>query len=363
VSPACPIVQITPAAGPSCPEALRPALRWATFALLLPLAASAAALPPDLPRRLVALAEADSALEAVQRARFESAARYSEQHDGASMLVLHRGQVAFERYAPGVLATTPHPLASGTKSFCGAIAAAAVEDGILAGFDELASDTLVEWKGDSRKSRITIRQLLSLTSGMRGGPNGRPPSYAEAIDFQTFASPGARFEYGPVPFQAFGEVMRRKLAPRGESVREYLERRILDPIGMDVAAWRSDRDGNINLPSGAVLTAREWAKFGEFMRRGGAASTAGGQTQVVRSELLAELLLPSSANPRYGMTFWLNPRGVDTDPEETLVAAAGVRLRGPSASPSPASKGTAAPWGRSPRRSTWPQGSASSGST
>ena len=112
-------------------------------------------------------------------------------------------------------------LASGTKSFAGVMLAAAIEDKLVSGFDEKVSDTITEWRSDPRKRRITVRQLLSLTGGVEVGPNGRPPAYSAAVGFPSRYEPGETFEYGPVPFQAFGELMRRKLAPRNESVAGY----------------------------------------------------------------------------------------------------------------------------------------------
>src|SRR5207249_4935391 len=74
-----------------------------------------------------------------------------------------------------------HRLASGTKSFSGAMLAAAVEDGLLK-LDEKVADTITEWKNDQRKSQITIRHLLSLTSGIFGGSTREfSPSYARAV--------------------------------------------------------------------------------------------------------------------------------------------------------------------------------------
>ncbi|MCY2973197.1 MAG: hypothetical protein NTW52_00865 [Planctomycetota bacterium] len=74
------------------------------------------------------------------------------------------------------------------------------------------------------------------------------------------AEPGMRFSYGPIPFQCFGELMRSKLEPQNEFVEAYLQRRVLDPIGMKVGNWRKDADGNINLPAGVFLTPREQGK-------------------------------------------------------------------------------------------------------
>ena len=95
--------------------------------------------------------------------------------------------------------------------------------------------------------------------------------------------------------------MRRKLEPNGESVEAYLHRRVLDPICIKVGFWRKDFDGNINLPAGAFLTPREWVKFGELVRLGGKWN----ETEIVPAAVVAECFKQSTAQPAYGMTWWL----------------------------------------------------------
>lgn len=243
---------------------------------------------------------AQAALAPEEAKRFQAAADYSRSQKGVAVLVMRKGEVVFEDYAPG-WAEKPHLLASGTKSFAGVMAACAVQDGLLS-LDEKVSDTLTEWKADERKAAVTIRQLLSLSSGIDGGDNGSVPSYQRAIALaEAKAAPGEKFSYGPIPFQCFGEVMRRKLAAKSESVEGYLRRRVLDPIGMKVGFWRKDVAGNLNRPAGAFLTAREWVKFGELVRLRGVWR---GES-VVAADALAECFRPSPGNPAYGLTFWL----------------------------------------------------------
>ncbi|MGH9947705.1 MAG: serine hydrolase domain-containing protein [Pyrinomonadaceae bacterium] len=232
---------------------------------------------------------------------FNAAAAYSSKFRGLSVLVMKGDKVVFEEYQNGHSSETPWMLASGTKSFSGAMLAAAIEDKIISGFDEKVSETITEWKSDPRRSGITIRQLLSLTSGIDAGSIGRPPSYSEAITFSSKFEPGEKFEYGPAPFQIFGELMRRKLAPKKESVLDYLKHRILDKIGLRVANWTL-QNGQPNLPSGAFLTAREWAKFGTLLKNGGKWHGK----QILDKKLLDQLYTGSKANPNYGVTFWLN---------------------------------------------------------
>ncbi|MGH9821086.1 MAG: serine hydrolase domain-containing protein, partial [Pyrinomonadaceae bacterium] len=199
-----------------------------------------------------------------------------------------------------------------TKSFSGVMLAAAIEDKIVSSFDEKVSDTITEWKSDEQKSRITLRQLLSLSSGIDAGKSGLTvPSYIEAINSPMKFEPGTHFQYGPVPYQTFGEFMTRKLKPRNETVMSYLKRRILDPIGLRVSGWQM-QNGEPLIPQGASLTAREWVKFGLFLKNGGKWNGK----QIVRKDLLDDLIISSKANPAYGITFWLNhpgkdPRGIE----------------------------------------------------
>lgn len=250
-----------------------------------------------------------------QLAKCEKAAKYLESCNGHAMLVYRGQDLVFERYLNGHTAEKPHVLASGTKSFCGAILCCAAEDGLLT-FDEKVADTITEWREHPRKSRITLRQLLSLTSGLDAGTIGGVPTYEKALQSEAKHEPGRRFEYGPVPFQIFGEVMRRKLKDKNEDALSYLQRRIFTPIGLKYGLWREGADKLPHLPSGAFITAREWAKFGLLIRDQGRWQGK----QIIPQARLEECFIGSKAGPSYGLTFWLgNGRAAPRD----LVMAAG----------------------------------------
>ncbi len=246
---------------------------------------------------------------------FKPAADYLSTCNGHALLVYRDGQLVFEDYLNGHRRDDPHRLASGTKSFVGVLAAMAVEDRLIK-LEERVASTLTEWQDDDRKKQITIRQLLTLTSGIAGGDVGDVPSYKDAVRLaEAKFPPGEKFQYGPVPFQCFGELLRRKLEPSKETVESYLQRRLLGPIGLKPSFWRKDAHGNPNLPSGAHLTAREWAKFGLFVLNKGAWEGK----QLVSEKLLAECFQGTKAHPTYGLTFWLNAS--DERPRDLVMAA------------------------------------------
>jgi CubicO group peptidase (beta-lactamase class C family) len=226
-----------------------------------------------------------------------AAIAYSNANDGISVLVLRDGRPICA--SPDI--TTPHELYSGTKSMVGLMAAVAVKDKLLT-LDELASDTLTEWRGDPTKSKITLRELLSMTSGQP--PRGQQfMGYQDSVNAPLTAAPGVKFQYGPTPLQTFGEIMRRKLAAGGRysNPRDFIERRILTPLGVQVGAWRNGPDGNPLMPEGLSLSAKEWVKIGEFVRAGG---KVGGKS-LVDPAAFAELFKGSAVNPAYGLTWWL----------------------------------------------------------
>ena len=264
----------------------------------------------------------------VTLAQCRGAAEYSADQNGYSFLVLHKGKPLFERYDQGWTPEAAHRLASGTKSFSGVLLALAVKDELLT-LDEPLSTILEEWKSDPRRAKITYRQLLSLTSGLHPGDNGKVPSYREAVESaKSQRPPGSAFAYGPLPYQVFGEALRRKLASRDDldfaDPLAYLESRVFAKIGLSYETWRRDVEGMPHLPSGASLAAPEWAKFGEFLRLEG---TWEGEPLVDRETLL-NCFEGSKANPGYGLTFWRIQPGAESTTDNAPGAEQAEASRG-----------------------------------
>jgi CubicO group peptidase (beta-lactamase class C family) len=233
----------------------------------------------------------------------EAALAYAERHTLHALLIEVNGEVVFEQYANGYDAEKPHALYSGTKSFWGVTAAAAHDDGLL-DLDETVAHTIPEWAADPRRARVTLRELLALTSGIGfGGLGAAVPVYERALETPIKDEPGEKFTYGGIPLQVFGAVLARKLSSRKLTPHEYLRQRLLDPIGVNVGSWRSLKDGTQPLPTGAFLAAREWCKYGGFILE---RAHHNGKALVSEASL-APCLRGSSANPRYGLGWWLAP--------------------------------------------------------
>jgi hypothetical protein len=148
--------------------------------------------------------------------------------------------------------------------------------------------------------------------------DGSTPTYAVAIQVPATHDPGTFWEYGSVPYQVFGEFMRRKLAPTYADPLAYLQARILAPIGAQYAGWTRGTDGMPHLPWGSQWVPRQWIKYGELVRRGGTWPPTG--QQVVAQELLDAAYHGSAIKPDYGMTWWLPPPGAPAKPCDTVMA-------------------------------------------
>ncbi|HLI95122.1 MAG TPA: serine hydrolase domain-containing protein [Candidatus Baltobacteraceae bacterium] len=211
----------------------------------------------------------------------EAAANYHERHKPQALILRCGNRTLFERYDGGFSAAGAHALYSGTKSFWGVTA-------VLAQRERLLSLDETVWQG------ATIRELLNLTAGVPfGGLGSAVPTYEKALASERRAAPGSRFTYGGIPLQIFGAIFSERLKPLHMTPHEYLHARVLDPNGIAVASWRTLKDGTQPLPTGASLTAENWARYGSYV------SQSAGE--------FAECFKGSLANPRYGLGWWLAP--------------------------------------------------------
>lgn len=253
----------------------------------------------------------------VTPATCEAAKTYNATTGGVALLVHVDGQTVCEDYRPAGSGTTPREAWSGTKSFWSFAAAAAIEDGIITSWDEIVADTITEWQPDPRKSRITVRHLLGLTSGLKpDSSTGEVPTYSQAIQEPALNDPGTVWAYGDVQYQAFGEFLRRKVAPSHADPLAYLDARILDRIGSQWSGWTYD-DGWPRLPHGSQWIAREWIKYGELVRNGGIWPATG--EHIVDQELL-DHSFHTTIKADYGLTWWLPLPGETGKPCDTVMA-------------------------------------------
>jgi CubicO group peptidase (beta-lactamase class C family) len=169
------------------------------------------------------------------------------------LLVARRGAIAFEWYAPNSGVDQPHGTASMAKALVGGTSLlVALSDGLIRP-DDLASQYIPGWSTDPRKSRITIRQLATHTSGIEDAeadslPHDQLPEWKGAFwkrvpDPFTVAlrqapvifEPGSRNAYSNPGMAALAYAVTASL--KGGDIRSLLKDRIFDPLGIPESAW------------------------------------------------------------------------------------------------------------------------------
>lgn len=244
-------------------------------------------------QRLNAVSSAPSAA-AIQAAR-----DYNLSVGGQTLIVMHNGVIVEESYGNGGAPDRTQLLASATKGFTGMLGAVAASEGLIDLDEAIAQRALTEWQGDSRKSRITYRHLLTMTSGLEELNDLR--GWNDYLAARAVNEPGSTFVYSGDP-NIFGLALERRLG--GESVAEYLNRKILQPLNITSLRWGTNfADGKPQLSGGAYVTARDWIKFGEFIRRTMEGSWSG--STLLRKSLFDQLFVGSAAHPAYGFYWWI----------------------------------------------------------
>jgi len=247
-----------------------------------------------------------------------------------ALIVMANGRRAAERYAPGYGPDTRFVSWSMAKTVTGVMIGMLVADGRLR-LDEPPPVPRWQRPGDPR-AEITLRQLLQMRSGLRHTELEEPIYKDLAVrmlfldgrddmaDFATAqpleAEPGRHFEYSSNTSVILADIAARVLAEsddgeaRRRAVDHFLKTRLFGPLGMTSMVPEFDASGT--LIGGSLIhgTARDWARFGEFLRTQGAHKGV----QIVPRSWIAFMTKPNPLQPNYGAQTWLNrpvPAGED----------------------------------------------------
>ena len=302
-------------------------------ALLPALAAcsNAPATDPPLSDAALSAVEADAGAPRDQLARqIDDLFTQQELGETRALLVMHGGRVVAERYADGYDADTRFVSWSMAKTVTAVMIGMLVSDGLLR-LDESVPEPRWNRPGDAR-AEITLRQLLQMRSGLRHTEAGAVPYESSEVrmlfmdgrddmaDWATAetleAEPGSKFEYSSNTTVILADIAARVLTDskdpeiRRQAVDTYLRTRIFAPLAMDSVVAEYDASGTLIGGSLMHATARDWARFGEFLRNKG--SYRG--SQLVPRRWVEFMTSPSPRSEFYGAQTWLNrDSGIDRD--------------------------------------------------
>lgn len=272
----------------------------------------------------------------------------------AALLIVHDGKLRLERYGLGFDGSGRWTSFSVAKSITSTLLGAAIRDGFIRSMDDKVSAYIPDMKG-SAYDDVTIRQLLTMTSGVRwnedyGDPNsdvarfnGHQPepgvdalvSYLRRLPRQSPA--GTRWNYSTGETNLVGILVSQATK---KPLATYLSEKIWVPAGMEQqATWILSRTGQDI--SGCCLQAapRDYARFGVFVLNG---ARVGGQS-IVPEGWLAEATSTRTGIGRpgrgYGYQWWtyedgsFDARGIFgqfifIDPKRKLVVVSNANWAG-----------------------------------
>ncbi|MDX3909879.1 MAG: serine hydrolase [Sphingobium sp.] len=246
--------------------------------------------------------------------------------DTRALLVMHDGKIVAERYGPGFGPDTKQLSWSLAKSVTAVLVGLMVSDGRLA-LDSPAPVPAWNQAGDPRGA-ITLRHLLTMSSGLdhaetaddAGGAiaDADTPrmlftdgardmaAYAEAKPMAQH--PGKHFNYSSATAVILSDILTRMLTSsndpevRRAAMMQFVEGRLKQPVGLSSLTPEFDARGTMIGGSIMHMTARDYAKFGEFLRNRGRANGR----QILSQRWVKFMTTPSAQEPAYGGQLWLN---------------------------------------------------------
>ncbi len=207
-----------------------------------------------------------------------------------AILVLHRGQIVFEKYNGVMHRNQPHMLFSITKSIVGTLTETLIVEGKI---DE--KQTVAHYLPELASSGFgdaTVRQLLDMTTSLDynedapdadvkmlqfgyatgliplpTGYNGPRTTFDLLKTVKKVGPHGERFDYQSVDTEVLGFIIARVT---GERIDRVIEKRIWSQLGAENDGQIVlDKVGSPRSTGGLSVTLRDIARFGEMVRLNG----------------------------------------------------------------------------------------------
>ena len=252
----------------------------------------------------------------------------------AVFLVVHKGRIIAERYAPGITKDTQLESWSMGKSLAATLFGLLVKDGTYT-LEQPAPVPLWQKPGDLRAAIRNI-DLLRMSAGLKFLGNQEPGStqtypdhyyiYTGAIDAFDYSitrpqeyPPNTDGRYRNSDPLTITYLAKLAVTKRGENFLTWPQRALFDRIGIRRQVLETDPYGNFLITGYDYGTARNWARIGLLYLQDGM-----WQGQRILPEGWSEFVstpAPAWKRPEYGGLFWLNRIGTWNLPPETYFAA------------------------------------------
>lgn len=255
-----------------------------------------------------------------------------------ALLVVRGDDLLAEHYFRGQTRDSVVPVYSVTKSVTSLLAGIAIEDRRIPSVTEPLSSLLPDYEGliraDARRERITLRDLLTMRTGIAWDEFTAPyddprnpvslmlqsPDWVAHVLRQPMSRPpGEAFVYNSGASVVLGEAVARAV---GRPLREFAQERLFSPVGIPTPTWHYGPGGVANAGGGLSMRAMDLLTLGRLVRDRGRM----GPTRIIPEGWIDESTSPvtsSSLDTRYGYQWWrLGPNG-GFDPTRPAIAAIG----------------------------------------
>ena len=246
------------------------------------------------------------------------------------LMVVYKDKVVCERYLPDWNRYKPHGTASAAKGIVGGLSLMlAMHDGLIA-LDDLASKYIPQWRNDSLKSKITIRQLGSHTSGLDDSTESgysdnmkipgwkgdfwrqeRSPFEIARDETPVIFPPGTGVQYSNpgIGMLNYAVTVAIKDAEHND-IRSYLWERLLKKMGVPKEEWivgygkTFELDGLKLVASwgGGTVSARAIAAVGRLLLNKGSWNGE----QLIDAKVVEAALKHPDTNSYCSCGFWIN---------------------------------------------------------
>jgi CubicO group peptidase (beta-lactamase class C family) len=236
--------------------------------------------------------------------------------NSGSYIVIKNDTIVSEHYFNGITDSSQTNSFSMAKTITTLLVQKAIQDKIIASWDDKVIDYLPWLKGEFAKD-LTLRNLSTMTAGLDWNENYLSPFsvtakayYSNDVEavMKTVAvtkKPGENFHYQSGSTQLLGFVLKKALDKTGKykSISEFAQVNLWNKIGAEYPAfWSLDADNGKELTYCCFdATTRDFAKLGQLVLHHG--KSAWGES-IIDSTFLEMAQQPyKSAN--YGHSFWI----------------------------------------------------------
>jgi len=246
----------------------------------------------------------------LRAAALQAAVAYWVNEGAENLKVFRHGCLVAEGALDPATDGIPRQNWSQTKTVSALITGVAIRQGVL-GLDAPIGDYLPAGVGDAEHRAITVRQLLTMTSGLElnwvdgmalsadvAGPR-------EAMEMRLRHRPGTYFEYDQNAASLLNWTVEKALGKAGRGgYLAFAQHEFFDRLGIASSTywWQRAQNGTPMAHSGLFLPPVEFGRLGELMRTDG---VFGGQ-RLVDASFMRLLHTGTAANCGYGFMVWLN---------------------------------------------------------